>query len=97
MEGRGNTHLARLAYRVAVKANDGKQRATIGFSKMEPEIIPCVNSIGQHGQTYLEWNPIFKMRFLECFGATMWAAFKNCCGLAKNVLDLKLNMHYNLL
>ena len=76
--------------------NDGKQRTTIGFSKMEPEIIPCVISIEQHGQTYLEWNPEFKMRFLECFGATMWAAFQNCCGLAKNVLDLKLNMHYNL-
>lgn len=75
---------------------NNKQVPSIGYSEIPVEKIPCVVELVRENQTYLDWNPTFKMRFLECFGAAMWSAFQNCCGLAKNVLDLKLNMHYNL-
>lgn len=77
--------------------NNSNQDPTVGFSTLcGSEIIPCVVVQGALDRTYLDWNPEFKMRFLECFGVTMWDAFCNCCVRSNNVLDLKVEMHYNL-
>jgi hypothetical protein len=59
------------------------------------EIIPCVVEKEYNGETYLGFNPVFKVRFYECFGM-MWSVFEKCCIINNNVLDLKTEMHYNL-
>lgn len=83
--------------------NSPEQKPTIGFPSLKnggAEIISCAQNktfdfYGEEGE-YLDWNPEFKAKFYEVFGVKMWAAFENCCLLNKNVLDLKVKMHYNL-
>lgn len=76
--------------------NNNKQTPSIGYSEIPVEKIPCVVELVRENQTYLEWNPTFKMRFLECFGSTIWSIFEKGCGLHNKVLDLKLNTHYHM-
>ena len=81
-------------------------QAQILYKKEEPEMrkflrqfvekIPCVVEKEYQGQKYLDYNPVFQARFYECFGVAMWYAFVNCCVEHNNVLDLKMEMYYNL-
>ena len=81
-------------------------QAQMLYKKEQPEMqaylrhfvanIPCVVENEYQGQKYLDYNPVFKARFHECFGANMWVAFENCCVEHNSVLDLKMEMYYNL-
>ncbi len=81
-------------------------QAQMLYKKEQPEMqaylrqfvvnIPCVVENEYEGQKYLDYNPVFQARFHECFGAGMWFAFVNCCVEHKGILDLSMEMHYNL-
>lgn len=72
------------------------QAPTIGFGEWKAQIIPFAIENELLGQKYLDVNLEFKARFLECFGQRMWDSFSNCCLNHKSVIDLKVQMYYNL-
>jgi hypothetical protein len=72
------------------------QIPSIGFSLYEPEIIPCTVECECEGQKYLDMNSEFEAKFIQYFGSLVWLSFKYVCLENKNVLDLKLELHYNL-
>jgi hypothetical protein len=76
--------------------NSRDQETTIGFGGFEFEIIPSVVEKEWQNQKYLELNPEFEATFLKWFGAAAWQAFSQVCVQRKNVLDLKMELHYNL-
>jgi hypothetical protein len=76
--------------------NSKDQKPTIGFNGLDYEIIPSVLEKDWNEQKYLSFNPEFEATFLKLFGAAAWQAFSQVCVQRKNVLDLKIVLHYNL-
>lgn len=76
--------------------NSKDQKPTISFNGLECEIIPSVLEKDWDGQKYLDMNPEFEAVFLKLFGAATWEAFAGVCVRHKNVLDLKMELYYNL-
>lgn len=86
--GEGITILAEIL-------NHDSQKLSLGYF-YEPELIPCVIEKEFENQKYFDWNPEFKTKFYEVFGATMFEKFVTCCLEHNNFLTLKSEMHYNL-
>lgn len=76
--------------------NSKDQKPTIGFNGLECQIIPSFVEKEWNEQKYLEFSPEFEATFLKMFGVAAWQAFVQVCVKHKNVLDLKMELYYNL-
>ena len=76
--------------------NSKDQKPTIGFNGLECQLIPSVLEQDWTEQKYLDFNPEFEATFLKMFGVSAWQAFTQVCVQRKNVLDLKMELYYNL-